>query len=124
MRKNEKNQTLMKKYPKLFVKKNMYWCGIDCHDGWYDLLDRLCSNIQQLVDGTKCDQVTVAQVKEKFGGLRFYINGGPAQVHELINMAEEVSYKICESCGKPGKLRRKQWIATRCNECQAEEEKE
>jgi hypothetical protein len=39
------------------------------------------------------------QVKEKFGGLRFYVHGGTDKHHALISFAEELSYKICEDCG-------------------------
>ena len=63
------------------------------------------------------DKIPVAiQVKEKFGGLRFYIAGGNDEHYALINFAESLSYNTCEVCGKPGKANRDGWITTRCNE--------
>lgn len=63
------------------------------------------------------DRTPVAtQVKEKFGGLRFYIDGGNDEHYALINFAELLSYNTCEVCGKPGKANRNGWITTRCNE--------
>ncbi|MCX6054541.1 MAG: hypothetical protein NTZ74_06455 [Chloroflexi bacterium] len=44
----------------------------------------------------------VWQVKEKYAGLRFYINGGPGWYNDLIQYYEEQSYKTCEVCGEEG----------------------
>ncbi len=57
----------------------------------------------------------VIQVKEKFGGLRFYPNSAPKSVWNLIDIAEEKSYEICEECGKKGTLRKGGWWATLCD---------
>jgi hypothetical protein len=59
---------------------------------------------------------TLAQIKEKFGGLRFYIGGGSDVVHQRINEAENESYKVCEKCGEPGKHSSwgGYWITTLC----------
>lgn len=57
----------------------------------------------------------ICQVKEKFGGLRFYINSAPDEVHKLIREAEDKSYEICEQCGEPGEMRKGGWIVTLCD---------
>lgn len=57
----------------------------------------------------------VLQVKEKFGGLRFYINYGSDKVFDRIDVAENESLKICEECGNPGKQRNTGWIKTLCD---------
>jgi hypothetical protein len=63
-------------------------------------------------------QVRAVQVKEKFGGLRFYIHNGSDYIFGLIDMAEMISYKTCEKCGKPGSLhRRGGWLKTVCTKC-------
>ena len=62
----------------------------------------------------------ICQVKEKFGGLRFYINGAPEEVWALIREAEEKSYEICEECGEPGELRQVGWYSTLCDKHNAE----
>lgn len=61
-------------------------------------------------------QVEAVQVKEKFGGLRFYINGGDKHIWALVDFAEAMSYRVCEICGKPGKTREGGWILTLCDE--------
>jgi len=58
-----------------------------------------------------------AQVKEKFGGLRYYMTCGSDQIYDLISEAEALSYKTCEECGNPGEERDTGWIKTLCTEC-------
>jgi hypothetical protein len=59
----------------------------------------------------------VIQVKEKFGGLRFYINEGTDEIHQRIGEAELESMKTCEITGKPGKIRTDiGWHRTLCDE--------
>lgn len=61
------------------------------------------------------EQVVAVQVKEKFGGLRFYYSGGDDYIRGVVDMAENMSYKICEDCGSPGKTRNMSgWIKTLC----------
>jgi hypothetical protein len=59
-----------------------------------------------------------SQVKEKFGGLRFYMTTGSEEMFDLIDKAEEESLRTCEVCGKTGSLRSLGgWYMTRCNAC-------
>lgn len=65
--------------------------------GWSKILDKLYD--------IKPRSVHVLQVKEKWGGLRFYIGGASREFHDAIEAAEKESYLTCERCGNPGKLR-------------------
>jgi hypothetical protein len=70
-------------------------------------------------------QVTLDQVKEKFGTLRFYYTGGDDYISGMVAMAESMSGVICESCGNPGKQTSGGWIKTICEPCQiAREERQ
>jgi hypothetical protein len=60
-------------------------------------------------------QVTVAQIKEKFGGLRFYYSGGDAEISGMVRMAESWAAHSCETCGAPGERRSGGWIKTMCD---------
>jgi len=64
-------------------------------------------------------QIEAVQVKEKFGGLRFYISGGDDEVYGMISLAEHLSYKICEWCGtlKEVKVYSEGWTRTLCPNC-------
>lgn len=122
--KKELQDKLFADYPLIFAQKDlpmtqtcMCW-GIDTGDGWYDLIDTLCATIQHHIDyGEDVPQVEAVQVKEKFGGLRFYINGGDDEIQGMIDMAEEMSYRICETCGVPGRPNDEGWITTLCDSC-------
>jgi len=61
-------------------------------------------------------QVTLDQVKEKFGTLRFYYSGGDDYISGLVSMAESMSGVTCETCGKPGTSTGGGWIKTVCEE--------
>jgi hypothetical protein len=132
----ELDSLLCQKYPKMFVNRNksmqetcMYW-GFECSDGWFDLIDELCGNIQSYIDNNShapdriIPQVTVDQVKEKFGTLRFYTTGGDRLIDGMIWFAESMSGRICETCGAPGKTRGRGYIYTACNEHAKEGDKD
>jgi hypothetical protein len=124
---NEKlDEQLCARYPKIFVNRHadmtitaMCW-GISCGDGWYNILDQLCHNIQshtnwQNRETAQVAQVVATQVKEKFGGLRFYYDGGDDYIQGLTAMAESMSEVTCETCGAPGKQRGGGWVYTACD---------
>ncbi|CAB1129504.1 protein of unknown function [Candidatus Hydrogenisulfobacillus filiaventi] len=100
--------------------------GFECDDGWFRLLADLTHALTCLTrDGGL--HLEVRQVKEKFGGLRFYYDAdgdGEARrrVASLVEEAERRSLVICEHCGRPGILRerRSEWCPlyrTLCNAC-------
>ena len=107
----ELEQKLVEKYPKLFSSKQ-FW-GFECGDGWYDLLDYLCGAIKEYTYDS--DELTVDQVKEKFGQLRFYLSREDDVLHGMISMAEYMSGQICETCGHRGKTRGGSWVVTLCD---------
>lgn len=121
------DKQLCEKYPKIFADRYkpmtetaMCW-GFDHGDGWYQILDSLCNQIQHHIDWhnrneVKVAQVVATQVKEKFGGLRFYYNGGDDYIDGMVRMAESWAANTCETCGKPGKLRGGGWLYTACDE--------
>ena len=60
-------------------------------------------------------QVTLDQIKEKFGTLRFYYTGGDDIIDGMVRMAESMSAVTCETCGNPGQQRGGGWIRTLCD---------
>ena len=62
-----------------------------------------------------------AQVKEKFGTLRFYVHGATDEQYAMIRFAENLSSTICEVCGSmKGRLNNNGWIRCRCKNCREE----
>ena len=86
-------------------------------DGWRPLVEKLVDDIIA-VD----PEVEVSQVKEKFGTLRFYYEGGDEYINGLVSMAESMSEVTCEVCGNPGKRRAGGWIKTLCDRHHEERE--
>jgi hypothetical protein len=134
--KQELDKLLCEKYPKMMVNRNknmqetcMCW-GFECGDGWFNILDQLMSNIQHHIDWNNQNfdkgykqykqvaQVTLDQVKEKFGTLRFYYTGGDDIIDGMVRMAESMSGCTCEECGNIGKSRGGGWIHTYCDPCE------
>lgn len=124
--KKELQDELYKKYPKLYRQHKlsmqetcMCW-GICTGDGWYDLIDNLSAKLEAY--GGKVEAV---QVKEKFGGLRFYLGAIDSEyadeIYEHVRKAEELSYKTCEQCGKPGGPKGGGWVRTLCDDCRDSE---
>lgn len=65
------------------------------------------------------EQIPVAtQVKEKFGGLRFYTTGTNDRDTNIIDSAEAMSYYVCEQCGTmaSARLYTYGWHATLCSQ--------
>ncbi len=124
---NEKlDKELCEKYPKIFASrygdpKDTLMCfGFEHGDGWYRILDNLCANIQSYIDWKNkkehtVDQVVAVQVKEKFGGLRFYYEGGDDEISGMVRMAESWASSTCETCGETGRMRTGGWIRTLCD---------
>jgi len=133
---DELDKLLCEKYPKIFRDRGksmqescMYW-GFEHGDGWFDIVESLCANIQNHVDWKRRQhpelsdgefdeehQPVAAQVKEKFGGLRFYMDNTDDYIQGAISMAESVSYRTCENCGNRGHKRTGGWIRTLCDTC-------
>lgn len=186
----ELDEKLCEKYPKIFANRHgdmrttaMCW-GFSCGDGWYWLIDRLCSNLQWntdhnnksyviknptlrklipflyeliqkipgkyninrkrqqnplvifrgfllgkihdwrksqeyiYIESGRCPQIVASQVKEKYGGLRFYVEGASSEQYAVISFAESLSYHICENCGSTKNIGHTQsWIITLCEDC-------
>ena len=132
------DKQLVEKYPLIFknrfgdMKETLMCFGFEHGDGWYQILDSLCGQIQHYTDWNnnnrnkgyeqykEVPQVVAMQVKEKFGGLRFYYEGGDERIFGMVQMAESWAYHTCEECGAPGTLGGKGWIRTLCPTHRAE----
>ena len=122
---NKRNtEYLFRRYPNLFPEEDRkdptlssMWFGFECGDGWFGLIDELCHTITLFVSQNKVDPVRVTQVKEKFGGLRFYYHGGNDLIRGMSWFAEALSFTICEKCGSKGTLRDNGYLKTLCTLC-------
>jgi len=137
-------QELIATYPRIFKGEPPVIPGY-VNAGWHPPLMRLCAGIDALLTDQEAEQCEVMQIKEKFGGLRFYVRLGQAErismdisspdgervrlealcvdaepdtlarIHLLIREAEAEAARTCEDCGELGKLRRDSWSRTLCD---------
>ena len=157
-----KQQILFDAYPKIFAQKDLdksktLMCyGICCGDGWFNIIDVLCQQLQAYVNeplenleiferfyeqatqdkdieemknwlseiektkATLRPQIEAVQVKEKFGTLRFYINGYTDATRSMISFAEKMSSRTCDSCGAPADLSTTGRWKVQCEKCKGE----
>ena len=119
----DKQKELYKDFPDLYIQRSddctrtcMCW-GFECGDGWYDLIYDLSKEIQDTTNASGLQQPEAVQVKQKYGGLCFYVDKATKEVYDVIDKYENKSYKVCEVCGEPGVLRQGGWMMTLCNKC-------
>ena len=119
--------SLYSKYPKLFAQRHLTSAetrmvdGLVISDFWYDLIDRMCIELQALSDRTGL-QIEFVQVKEKLGGLRAYVNHSTEEARRIIEKYEKEASKTCEECGSTDKVstRGRCYIETLCDKCYAD----
>ena len=113
----------MKKYtiidPDWSLRTNLMAFGFDCDEGWHPMIYELLDKIQAIVDeNPEYEDLRVTQIKEKYGGLRVYLNFDPPEISDMIDEYEEKSYETCEICGAKGKTREdRRWYKTLCDDC-------
>lgn len=126
--KKQLDDILCSKFPEIFRDRYSLECetamcrGFEHDDGWFVILDCGLQIIQRHIDYKSApsskivDQVVAIQVKEKFGALRFYYNGGDEYIQGVFDMMEKVSSHVCEICGDAGRTRkRRRWLKTLCD---------
>ena len=106
---------LAEKYPLVFANMSETSYS-DLPDGWVNLVDELCSKLTPLLVESYANYplneednmigITVDQIKEKFGGLRFYCSFLTedsdlwGKANSIINEYEDKSYDVCQTSGK------------------------
>ncbi len=101
----------------------MHW-GITCGDGWFVLIWKLSEKLEPMIvkwiEEHPDDPSTprAAQIKEKFGLLRYYMDDGTDEMYNIIHEYENASGEVCEDCGMPGKLIKNYWWRTICVRCE------
>lgn len=133
---DEFQKRMEEKFPLMFSEP---YGGFAIGEGWWPIVEKLCEAIQSRIDWKKktresllerneydrpipdeIAQVVVHQIKEKFGGLRFYYEGGDAYVRGLVDMAETWCDTVCEQCGERGTMRHGGWMRTLCDKHEEE----
>lgn len=127
---------LIKRHPLVFRNSDngIPW---DLPSGWFTIVDNLCKEINDILKESYAkfpltkdnSPFQVEQIKEKFGGLRFYFTVDTNDkdlgyvIQLLVDNAEDKTYEVCMVTGKPGKLCKKgSHFATFCEEVRIKNE--
>ena len=97
---------------------NNSWLNV-CPDGWKTIVNKADAMLKFVEPDYQ-----IAQIKEKFGTLRYYIHSSVAEevkgnlMNAITSWAETRSQHTCMECGMFGKLRDdNHWIVTLCDIC-------
>jgi len=131
------NRWLLIEYPWLGIEEDEAINYIDVEDdkvytyldcvpkGWMKLCEDLCAELKPLLKKANfVEGYKLCQVKEKFGGLRWYDASGvpeeiSAEYNALIRKYEKISFKTCVDCGAPAIYHSTGWIYPFCGYCAA-----
>ena len=125
----ENTQKLLQSFPRLYRSEaegaretQMHW-GFQCGDGWFRLIYDLSAEIESEavklgLDPESDEWPLPAQIKEKFGTLRYYMRVHFESIFDIIAKYEDKSEHTCESCGLAGTLRRDGWHHVSCDPCE------
>lgn len=110
---------------RLYVLERPFHCmeawGISCGDGWYGLIYELAEKLEPLIQKEEPElrfEYSAVQVKEKFGGLCFYVGYATKEMRKAISETEAKSYVTCEECGEVADQDVSYgWILTLCKPC-------
>lgn len=97
--------------PDVYARNNGPYYMIEDYEGWKDLVNECHRKLVEIAPDYR-----VFQIKEKFGGLRYYIDRSSDEICDIIREAESKSTQTCMDCGAPGSLRYKgYWMVTLCD---------
>lgn len=127
---------MAEKLPRYFGEGKRYG-GFAIGEGWYHIIEELMLEIdhytkwrrnmraddlkkiraknKDITLTPKVEWIQIEQIKEKFGGLRFYYQGGDDEISGMVIMAERWANNTCETCGNKGERRSGGWIRTLCD---------
>lgn len=126
----KRNKELVKEYPFLLPRNR--WTGKPMEDydysftelddmpaGWRKAfgMQMLKELKEALVKANILDKYRIAQIKEKYGELRWYDFGNTEEGFKVISKYQELSNYTCIVCGKPATKVTTGWILPFCDNC-------
>ena len=107
------------------LKISLMGFGVATQSGWYNIIWDLTEKIEKELKKNPVKDFEIVQIKEKFGGLRFYVSCASEKIFKMIHKAEDLSFKTCEVCGAPGTTDISHpWYLTLCPKCKEKRDKE
>lgn len=126
----ELSDTIRKAYPQLCtdygVPGTEMRVGFAIADGWAQLFQQLLAEIEAerlKLPSDEAAKVKLAQVKEKWGQLRVYVDNVTEAMRGILDRIEYDSASVCERCGTSGDGVYPSgggWVQTLCPSCRGE----
>lgn len=115
-------EDIYESFPVLFREKPVITVMI----GWHGLIADCANDIQEIMKRTELPEEElliprIVDIKEKYGSLRIILSGfvldkdKNEEIMNIISEYEDMSMKVCEICGRPGRLTRRGWIKAACD---------
>lgn len=129
-REKMRNRRLVKKYPWLIPRND--WTGKIPSDydysyiewGWTKGWDKAFGDMfmeelgQAINEAGLKNTYRILQIKEKYGQMRLYDNGGTDKINQIIDKYSHLSENICVGCGKPDvPMINDGWYSPWCYDC-------
>lgn len=118
----QEEKFIVEKYPFLHIrdieKSKFPMILLEIPDGWYKLFFQMCDDIKPLLEkeGILYDFYLI-QVKEKYNKLICYYNNAPKEVEDIISRYEMMARYVCVNCGKPAVFETTGYVASYCDSC-------
>lgn len=79
---------------------------------------QMCEDIKAQLKKEHClYKYRIMQIKDKWGGLRWYDLGSSKEIQKIIAKYESLSFNTCIDCGKPATKISSGWISPYCDDC-------
>lgn len=127
---NQLEQQIFEACPSVFDEGRGACRWIECGNGWAEHIGFASRQLEGINRQVPSGQGVYAnQIKEKFGGLRYYIGVGedfPQEhmetVQKIVATAENACRVTCEICGEPGENKAiSGWMSCLCEQCRTKE---
>lgn len=89
-----------------------YAASFDIGPGWLQIVLGLHREMVQIRPEYK-----IVQIKEKFGGLRYYYEPFDKRLEDLVRAAERQAWETCSECGHEGSTDSGRGFMVLCDSC-------
>lgn len=123
----QEEKLIVEKYPFLHIRdiegnidmESKYpMMPLEIPNGWYNLFFQLCNDIKPILEKERVlYDFYFMQVKEKYNKLICYYNNAPKEVGDIIAKYEIMARYVCVNCGKPAVFETTGYIASYCDDC-------
>lgn len=118
-------EKIKQRYPSLLCKLPCFQTDIGWNKILEDMIEEICRREEFILANNLQENyqlVRIVQIKEKYGGLRVYYDGGTndSGINLIVSNAEQLADITCQTCGTTENVSKryiKGWVSTLCEKC-------